>query len=209
MTDLWKSMGLKWHFRWCGVGSREVPDDVAPFLVWVGHVMALLGGVLSTGDATGSDLLFTTGYLQGKTDEMPPPQIYYTNRKNQRDLTHDPVKGYHEAERYETHAESQAMAFRARGSFEGLFPSGIGLHSRNPMQVLSETLIDPVWVVLFYAKPVGKKGLVSGGTNTSYQIAIMNNVKTVNFYLPEQREKFKSWAIAQLTKRELSIPPLE
>lgn len=209
MTDLWKSMGFKWHFRWCGVGSREVPVEHVPFLIWAGRCMALLGGVLSTGDAEGADFFFLSGYLTGKAVDMPPAQIYYTGLKNQRGLPHDPVIGCHEAERYETHEESKAMAFRARGSFEGLFASGIGLHSRNPMQVLSETLINPVWVVLFYAKPVGNKGLVKGGTNTAVQIAIMNNVKRVNLYLEEERDKFKSWIEVQLTKRNIPIPMLE
>ncbi|MCY1344556.1 hypothetical protein D9M68_19330 [compost metagenome] len=209
MTDLWKSMGFKWHFRWCGVGSREVPEEDGKFLIWAGRCMALLGGVLSTGDAIGSDFLFLSGYLAGKDVSMPPAQIYFTRLKNQRNLPHDPVIGCHEAEQYDTHEESKAMAFRARGSFEGLFPSGIGLHSRNPMQVLSETLLDPVWVILFYARPVGKQGKVDGGTNTAVQVAIMNDIKKVNLYLEEERVKFKSWVEAQLTKRNIPIPALE
>jgi len=208
MTDLWKNMGLAWHFVWCGVGSRDVPEPMVPFLVWAGKCMALLGGVLSTGDATGSDQHFLTGYDQGKSETMPPAQIYYTCKKNQRNLTHDPVKGHHEAERYGTHDASKAMAFKARGSFEGLFESGIGLHSRNPMQVLSHTLEDPVWVVLFYARPVGKQGKVDGGTNTAVQVAKMNNIKQVNLYVAEEREKFKTWMIGQLTKRDIPVPPL-
>lgn len=207
MTDLWKSMGFKWHFRWCGVGSRDVPEAIAPFLIWAGHCMALLGGVLSTGDADGSDSLFLLGYLNGKTEEMPPAQIYFTKLKNQRGLPHDPIKGYHEAECYETYEAAKTLAFRARGSFEGLFPSGIGLHTRNSMQVLSETLEDPVWVTLFYARPVGKQDKVDGGTNTAVQISVMSNVKKVNFYVAEERQKFTKWIIEQLTKRGIAVPP--
>jgi hypothetical protein len=209
MEDLWKSMGLKWNFRWCGVGSRDVPEEHTAFLIWAGRCMALLGGVLSTGDAIGADFLFLSGYQAGAAPKMPPAQIYYTKLKNQRNLPHDPLLGCHEAERYDTHEESKAIAFRARGSFEGLFASGIGLHSRNPMQVLTETLIDPVWVILFYAKPVGKKGAVKGGTNTAVQVAVQYNVKRVNLYLEEERNKFKVWIEKLLTKRNIPIPPME
>ena len=208
--ELWQSMGWLWKFVWCGVGSRDVPDDIARLQIWVGHCLALLGGVLSTGDAPGSDSNFTIGYEQGKSNDMPPAQIYYTRLKNQKGLSHDPVKGHHEAEQYPTHEHSKAIAFKARGSFEGLFASGIGLHSRNPMQVLSHTLEHPVWLIVFYAKPVGKKGLVvKGGTNTTYQISMMNHIRCVNLYNDEQRVKFIKWLKRQLTKRGIAMPPLE
>lgn len=207
--ELWQSMGLRWKFIWCGVGSREVPDEIVKLQIWVGHCMALLGGVLSTGDAPGSDSNFTIGYERGKSEDMPPAQIYYTCLKNQKGLSHDPVKGYHEAEQYPTHEHSKAIAFKARGSFEGLFASGIGLHSRNPMQVLSHTLEHPVWMIVFYARPVGKKGRVDGGTNTAVQVAVMYDVKKVNLYVEEQRDKFIAWLTDQLNKKGIPVPSME
>ena len=140
---------------------------------------------------------------------MPPAQIYYTRLKNQKGLSHDPVKGHHEAEQHPTHEHSKAIAFKARGSFEGLFAFGIGLHSRNPMQVLSHTLEHPVWLIVFYARPVGKKGRVSGGTNTAVQVAVMHDVKKVNLYVEEQREKFVTWLKDQLNKKGIPVPPME
>lgn len=208
MRDLWTSMGFKWAFTWCGVGSREVPEELIPFLRWVGHCMALMDGVLFTGDALGSDLYFTEGYNQGRQAHLPPAQIYFTKLKNQRGLPHSPMEGFHEAEQYETYEEAKALAFKARGSFEGLFASGIGLHTRNAFQVLSHTLDKPVWVTLFYAQPVGKKGLVKGGTNTAVQISIMHNVKRINLYTEEERKKFAEWVMAQLVKRDLPVPKL-
>jgi len=206
--ELWKNMGWEWRFTWCGVGSRDVEPDLIPVLEWVGHCLALLGGVLCTGDAEGSDLFFYTGYTRGRGPNMPPAQVYYTRLKNQRKLSHEPFQGCHEAECYDTYEEAKALAFRARGSFEGLFPSGIGLHTRNAFQVLSETLDNPRWVTVFYAKPVGKKGNVSGGTNTAVQISIMHGVKKVNLYVPEERERFIAWITEQLTKQNIDIPPV-
>jgi len=209
--DLWKSLGHEWTFTWCGVGSREVPEDVAPILVWIGESMALLGGVLCTGDAAGSDELFYRGYLKGleKKPSLPPAQIYFTKLKNQRGLQHDPVKGYHEAERYDTIDEARAIAFKARGSFEGLFPSGIGLHTRNAFQVLSETLQDPRWITVFYAEPANKKNTRwKGGTNTAVQISIGHLIKKVNLYIEDERNKFVDWIKQQLIKRGIEIPPM-
>ncbi|MNZ43801.1 hypothetical protein D3C78_614130 [compost metagenome] len=171
--------------------------------------MAMLGGVLCSGDAIGSDYLFWEGYEAGKRANMPPAQIYYTKKKNMRNLSYDAVKGHHEAEQYETYDEAQSIAFRARGSFEGLFPSGIALHTRNAFQVLSEELCFPRWITIFWARPVGKKGKVDGGTNTAVQISIMNNVPCVNLYVEEQRTKFIGWVTAQLIKKGLSVPKLE
>lgn len=207
--QLWEFYGWKWKFTWCGVGSREVPEELQPLLIWVGKCMALLGGVLCTGDATGSDYLFKVGYDEGKSEEMPPAQIYYTRKKNQRNLVHDPSKGQHEAEMYPTWEESSALAFKARGSFEGLFPSGIGLHSRNPMQVLGETLDAPRKIIVFYARPVGKKGRVDGGTNTAVQVARMYNIKEVNLYVKETRLEFIEYLKDRLSKRGIPIPPLD
>ncbi len=209
--DLWKSMGWQWKFTWCGVGSRDVPPEHQPLLIWVGECMALLGGVLCTGDAGGSDELFYRGYLKGaeRVPDLPPAQIYYTKLKNQRRLSHDPLKGFHEAERYPTHDEARAIAFKARGSFEGLFPSGIGLHTRNAFEVLSETLEDPRWITVFYAEPANKKGTrVKGGTNTAFQISVMHVIKCVNLFIEEDRNKFIDWLKSQLTKRGIEIPAM-
>lgn len=208
--DYWKAIGWKWRFTWCGVGSRnDLPSEWEPLLRWVGQCMAMLGGVLCTGDAPGSDTVFWEGYELGKGPLMPPAQIYYTKLKNMRNLTMNHLKGHHEAEWYGTYEEAKAMSFKARGTWNGLFPSGIALHTRNAFQVLSEDLDKPRWITIFWAVPTGKKGLVKGGTNTAVQLSIMNNIPIVNLYVEEQRNKCIEWIKAQMTKEGLEIPPLE
>lgn len=174
--------------------------------------MAMLGGVLCTGDAPGSDTVFWEGYELGKGPLMPPAQIYYTKLKNMRNLTMNHLKGHHEAEWYGTYDEAQAMAFKARGTWNGLFPSGIALHTRNAFQVLSEDLDKPRWITIFWAVPATKKlptKTWKGGTNTAVQLSIMNNIPIVNLYVEEQRNKCIEWIKAQMTKEGLEIPPLE
>lgn len=207
--ELWTIWEYEWEFTWCGVGSREVTPEVEAVQIWTGHCMALLGGVLCTGDAIGSDHNFFVGYNRGRLPKMPPAQIYYTRKKNQRNLPHDPRMGQHEFEMYpEVCHIAQDMAYEARGSFEGLFPSGIALHSRNALQVMSETLDNPRRMTVYYAKPVGKQGKVSGGTNTAIQISRKNKIPTVNLYVEEQRNKFIEWLTKQLIARNIEVPAI-
>lgn len=208
--ELWKIWEYEWEFTWCGVGSREVTPEVVVLQEWIGHCMALLGGVLCTGDAIGSDTNFFVGYNRGRKSKMPPAQIYYTRKKNQRNLEHDARMGQHEFEMYpEVCHMAQDMAYEARGSFEGLFPSGIALHSRNALQVMSETLDNPRRMTIYYARPVGKRGNVSGGTNTAVKISRKNKIPTVNLYVEEQRIKFVEWLTKQLTDRNIPIPAIQ
>lgn len=208
-NELWKDWGFEWSFTWCGVGSREVAPEIVPLMEWIGHCMALLEGVLCTGDALGADTHFFVGYNRGRKAKMPPAQIYYTRKKNQRGLEHDPVLGQHEFERYpDTVHLAQDAAYEARGSFEGLFPSGVALHSRNAFQVLSETMDMPRRMTIYYAKPVGKKGNVKGGTNTAVQISRKNKIPTINLWVEKQREDIISWITRQLNERNIPIPDL-
>lgn len=211
--DFWKAIGWQWRFTWCGVGSRnDLPEEWEPLLRWVGQCLAMLGGVLCTGDAPGSDSVFLEGYEKGKAITMPPAQIYFTKLKNMKNLKQDHLKGHHEAEWYGTFEEAKAMAFRARGTFEGLFPSGIALHTRNAFQVLSEGLDKPRWITIFWAVPTTKKKPAKawkGGTNTAVQLSIMNHIPIVNLWDEEQRTACIEWIKAQMTKEGKEIPPLE
>lgn len=210
--ELWTAMGWEWKFTWCGVGSRnDLPEEYEPLLRWVGQCMALLGGVLCTGDAPGSDSIFTEGYELGKGPKMPPAQIYYTKLKNMKSLKHNPLLGHHEAEKYFTFDEAQSMAFKARGTFNGLFPSGIALHTRNAFQVLSENLGSPRWLTIFWAVPATKKSppkAWKGGTNTAVQLSIMNNISHINLWDPVQRTNCIEWITKQLIKAGIGVPAL-
>lgn len=195
-------LGYTFKFVWTGVGSREVPEEKKVLQEWVGEQLGLLGGVLSTGDAPGSDENFYIGYQRAVANKsrfyLPPAQIYYTSLKNQRNSTHNPIEGYHCLENYpETIGQAEAAAFRARGSFNGLFKSGIALHSRNAFQVLGEDMNQPRKFVIFYAEPKGKRGLVNGGTNTTVQIAKYENVKSINLFLEEDEARLREWIAKQ------------
>lgn len=206
--ELWKDWGYEWDFTWAGVGTRDdITPEIHSLMVWIGESLAVMGGVLCTGDAPGSDTFFWEGYKLGRKQGMPPAQIYYTRKKNQRDSVHSPKEGFHELESYPgTMHIAQDIAFDARGSFEGLFPSGIALHTRNAFQVLGEDLKSPRRFTVFFAKPVGKKGLVKGGTNTAVQISRKNKIPTINLWEPEQVEGFTNWITQQLNDKGIPVP---
>lgn len=211
--DFWLNQGWEWRFTWCGVGTRPdgLPEGHAQLQVWVGHCLALLGGVLCTGDAPGSDTNFYVGYKLGRGAKMPPAQIYYTNLKNQRNSTHSPINGYHELEMYpETRHIAQDMAYEARGSFNGLWDSGIALHTRNAFQVLSEDLQHPRLFTVFTAEPANKAGTkCKGGTNTAFQISRKNKIPAVNLWVEEERTKLIQWIKRQLVLNQIPEPELK
>lgn len=213
--ELWTDYGYTWSFTWCGVGTHhldEIPEDMTKLSFWIGHCLALLGGVLCTGDAIGMDENFKTGYDIGRplsSFNLPPAQVYYTKLKNKRGLSQNAREGQHELESYpDSKLIAQEIAYEARGSFEGLFPSGIALHTRNAFQVLSETLQNPRKFTVLYAKPVGKRGNVKGGTNTANKISLKNKIPVVNLWVDDERIKFVEWLTRQLVKRNIPVPSL-
>jgi hypothetical protein len=213
--ELWTDYGYTWSFTWCGVGSRDFAPEtpnIENTVIWIGHCLALIGGVLCTGDAIGSDAAFKVGYDIGRKESpynLPPAQVYYTRLKNQRGLTQNAREGQHELESYpDSKLIAQEIAYEARGSFEGLFPSGIALHTRNAFQVLSETLQNPRKFTVLYAKPVGKKLNVKGGTNTANKISLKNKIPVVNLWVDVERDNFIDWLTRQLVNRNIPVPPL-
>ncbi|WJJ54940.1 DprA-like DNA recombination-mediator protein [Xanthomonas phage RTH11] len=96
---------------------------------------------------------------------------------------------FFDASQFYNWEQARQYAFDARGSFEGLYDNGIALHSRNAYQILLDDLQTPVSSVVYWARPVGKKGQVKGGTNTAVQLARRFNVPQINIYTDEGMEK--------------------
>jgi hypothetical protein len=212
--ELWTDLGFEWKFTWCGVGSHQgVPDDIQELQVWIGHCLALIGGVCCTGDAPQSDTNFYDGYMEGRKRSgynLPPGQVYYTRLKNQKNSHHSPRNGFHELECYpESQVIAQDLAYEARGSFQGLFPSGIALQTRNVFQVLSEDLQHPRKFTVLWAPYKTKNGSqLQGGTNTAYQLSRKNKIPVVNLWVQTERHKFIDWLVKQLNDRKIPLPDL-
>lgn len=167
------------------VGSRETPLDELELMIRLGRTCTDLGLAVSSGDAFGADRAGWYGSKQSERYIEVGSRIYltesYKNRARSNEL------GFIIAEDYpEKWDMAKALAFSARGNFNGLNEYGIGLHSRNCYQILGHTLDEPVQLMFFYAKPIGDGTRCSGGTNTAFQLAKQANIpKIVNLATTE------------------------
>jgi hypothetical protein len=178
------------------IGSREAPVDVISLLEATGQCLCDLGIAVSSGDADGCDKAGVRGAMRssswplvGARVFLPSHKVTYPNGFTRYADNYI----YYDASQFPNIEEARAMAFRARGSFHGLYEKGIALHSRNSYQILLDDLKTPVASVVFYAQPVGKKGLVSGGTNTAVQIARLHNIPLINLATDEGMVKIQKF----------------
>jgi hypothetical protein len=173
---------------WAGVGSRGIPGVGLPLHITtlqedIGCALTDLGWCLSSGDAEGSDRNFHRGALRSQRIAEVGCKIYLA-WDGIFGVHEDLSKGFYDASKFPNWVQAGEIAMAARGGWEGLKRGGIALHTRNAYQVLGEDLASPVAAVVFYAEPIGKSK-VAGGTNTAYQIALRNNIRTINLYTEE------------------------
>lgn len=174
------------------IGSREPAEGVVEILEDVGEVLCDSNIAITSGDADGCDSAGLRGAMRSQYFGLTGARIYLPWNGVRRS---DGTRRYHDGEvffdasRFENYEVAQGLALLARGTFEGLGRGGIALHSRNPYQVLLDDLNTPVGSVICWAKPVGKKGAVKGGTNTAVQIAIQRKIPIINLATDEGMEK--------------------
>ena len=174
------------------VGSREAPEDALSVLRDVGEAYCDRGIAITSGDADGCDLAGYEGAMRSPNFELVGARIYLPWNRMRYEGRPDRVADnyiFFDASKFDNHEQAQAIAFEARGSFEGLKRGGIMLHSRNPYQILLDDLKTPVAACVCWAKPIGKTGRVSGGTNTAVQVAIKYKVPVINLATDEGMQR--------------------
>lgn len=187
------------------VGSRTVPESILELFIRLGRTLTDHGWGVSSGDAYDTDRAGWYGAQQSKHYHDVGARIYlHKNGANRRWLgSHTPF--FIDASQHpECWTMAQAMALKARGSFYGLSPGGIALHTRNAYQIHGHRLDEPVDRVFLYAEPQGRLTL-KGGTNTAYQIAKEHGIDIKNLYYKEDID----WCNAWLAEHELDYPYLE
>lgn len=178
-----------------GIGSRETPEDILLLMEILGRILCDRGWRLRSGGAIGADSAFYAGARRSERFTEVNAEIFLPwngveyDRVNHLKHWHDPVNGYFDATLFSTWAETYAIASEIHGGFEYCGPGAIAMHRRNVYQILGSSLNDPSRFVLFWAKPVGKTGKVSGGTNTAVQLARRHGIETVNLYTDEGRKR--------------------
>ncbi len=158
------------------IGSREAPPDVLETIAQVGEAFCDRNVAVVSGDADGCDTAGLEGAMRSPRFPWVGARIYLPwspMRYPDRPTRYADNQIFFDASKFPNYEEARALALKARGSFEGLKRGGIALHSRNPYQVLLDNLDTPTAGVVCWAKPVGKKGNVKGGTNTAVQVALM------------------------------------
>lgn len=189
---------------YAGLGSRETPADVLRLMARLGRTLTDKGFSLASGDAKKADYAFYVGARLSPNFYNTQPRIYLS-RDGYRGRYHDPANGFINAQLYpEQFLKAQEMAFKVRGSWNGLNEWGIELHSRNVFQILGHTLDWPVRGVYFWAEPHRtKKWTVSGGTNTAIQIARAFGIeRRFNFFYEDVVANAEHW----LEENESTVP---
>lgn len=187
--------------RWyAGVGSRETPQDVWDLMYQIGFYMAYSGWGLSSGGAVrkpdgpaGTDSA-DDGFLRGALacPNLNPAtmlRIYLINSRWEH-YKPDPARGFYSSRDFtETWDKASEIALGVRGSWEGLKADGIALHTRNVFQCMGHDLVSPVRETICWAQPVGRQGMVKGGTNTAVKLSLARGISVMNLYTDEARER--------------------
>lgn len=174
-----------------GIGSRNVPVEIARLQVKIGTVLAKSGVTLLTGGAIGSDYNFLNGAskvnqqltqvwrpsnLDGKLNAgkipfgKPHIPVYYIEEDD-----------FQKARRYLI--DNKILTY-----FDKMDVYSQWLHARNYYQVFSTYEVAPSEFVVYYARE--SNGVVGGGTRTAVGVARNEGILTYNLYLRHQREDF-------------------
>lgn len=173
------------------VGSRETPEPILSLMSDVGCVLCDQGYRGRSGGAGGADTAFHQGAQRSERFNQIGFEIYLPDatmfdKEEFGFQKPDPSRLIFNAMTFtDTYEEAKAIAFQARGSFDGLRSGGIKLHTRNAYQVLGQNLATPSRGLICWARPVGKQGKVHGGTNTAVQIALNEGIPVINLYRDE------------------------
>lgn len=182
-----------------GIGSRETPEDILLLMEIAGRVLCDRGWRLRSGGAIGADSAFYAGARMSERFAEVNAEIFLPwngveyDRVNHLKHWHDPVNGFFDATLFHTWEDTYQIAADIHGGFEHCGRGAIAMHRRNVYQILGSSLEEPAKFVIFWAKPKGKLGLVSGGTNTAVQLAIKNNIEVINMYTDEGRRRVEDF----------------
>lgn len=185
------------------VGTRDTGYYAFMLMRLAGELYCTQGWRGRSGHAPGCDLAAYDGARRsprfeevGFDNYLPDATLFYKTECRWVRPDHD--KNIFDATTFtDTYEQAQQLAFKARGSFHGLYASGIKLHTRNAYQVLGHGLDKPSDLLVCWATPVGSKGKVSGGTNTAVQIALSEKIRVINLYYLQNQAKLlnKAWEI--------------
>lgn len=191
--------------RWAytGIGSRQITSHSSRMMMQYACCMAMMGGKLRSGGASGNDTSFETGAriaydALAETFNLPPGA--YANVMDIF-LPHDgfngryanPDSGYHVV----SSREAENLAAQHHPGWGRLSSYARALMSRNSLQVMGASMSDPTrFVVCETADGAYTEGMTSyktGGTGQAIRIASSFNIRVYNAAHPAHRKKIEDW----------------
>ena len=174
-----------------GVGSRDVPAEIARLQKRIGRELAKKGFSLLTGGATGSDYNFLYGACRVNPELAQVWRPVISNQEPSAGSIPSFAKGvsihYIDEDEFEF-ARHYMITEGVLPTFDGMDAVSQNLHARNYYQIFSIFVVAPSEFVVYYAKEF--RGVVRGGTRSAVGVGRVEGIPTYNLYYPEQRDAF-------------------
>lgn len=189
-------------FHYAGIGSRKIHSELSIEMIKLGFALALCGGVLESGAADGSDTSFEVGAKMAydfmcSMDSSLPKNDY--SRVMNVHLGWRGFNGRPASSGYDHSipVKATSMTEPFHSGWEYLSDGAKQLMSRNIMQVLTRTLLDPVKFVMCFTADGAKKSVdtssKTGGTGQAIRIADHYNVNLTNLGNKEDFSRAITW----------------
>lgn len=144
---------------YAGIGSRNTPNHILDNMRDISKFLYNKLYCLRSGGARGADQAFESGAGLSK-------EIFYA-----KDATKEAIE----------------VAARYHPNWGACIPYVRALHGRNAMIILGKNLNNPVKFVICYCPVVNNEYL--GGTGLGVKIALQNNIRVINLFFEEERQR--------------------
>ena len=147
---------------YCGIGSRETPEDILFTMTALASKLADAGWLLRSGGADGADKAFE----QGADNYDGEKEIYI------------PWRGFNGSTSllYYISPEAYEMAAKTHPAWHRCSAGARKMHARNMMQILGQDLDTPSDVVVCWTP----NAELVGGTAQALRLAMQHNIRICN-----------------------------
>jgi len=165
------------------IGSRQTPENVCEALAELALTYTRKGWIGRSGGADGADTCLEDGSAHPTGNiEVYLPWRSFNGRSSD-------GKTYFDVSGWESSVEAHTMASELHPAWNRVSFGARKLHARNIYQILGKDLATPSDCVICYARPIGDKGYVSGGTATAVKIAIDKGIPVFNLWYRDSFRK--------------------
>jgi len=174
---------------YAGIGSRNIPQDIADMMEELGYRFAKMGFILRSGASPGADTAFELGATRGKGKyEIYLPWENFGKRKG---------PGYINADNLDNKGQAEEIASSFHPDFKNLGKEGKKLITRDTYQVMGKDLKTYSRFIVCWT-PDGcisqrYRTAETGGTGQAIGIANHLMIPIFNMGIDVHREKIANW----------------